>query len=373
MYLKGKTILVVSPQEWSDFYISKHNYAIELAALGNQVIFLNPPQKGKSWKGQWLNTSFKGLKVLEYSTFFPNKIRFHSYLLYSLLMRSQLQFIRRKIAANIDVLWCFEPNVFPSLNWFNARTKIYHPVDFLTNERQVNLGKNADIIFSVADNILQLFNHLTVPKYFINHGLSSYYSTSEIQPTVTSDERPLKFAYIGSLFIPGLDRASLRRVIEIHPDIEFDFYGRYEREKNVSEEMRVFIDFLSTAANVRLKGVLHPKELSQHLKKYHGFLLCYNPSKELNSGSNSHKMLEYLSFGKVIVSSKINAYEHLDQEVLMSKKEDNSDYVALFDEAVKNIHVYNDSTLSKKRRAISMDNTYMAQIQKIDNILCKQL
>jgi len=373
VYLKEKIILLVSPQEWSDFYISKHNYAIELASLGNQVIFMNPPKKGKSIGGELIPTSFDCLNVLEYSTFFPSAIRFHSFFLYTLLVRIQLFTLRKKLPSKIDIVWCFEPNLFPKLNWFNAKYRIYHPVDFLTNKRQVNVGKTAHVIFSVADNILQLFDELSMPKYFVNHGLSEYYLNAKVNYSGINPQRPLKFAYIGSLFIPGLDRSSLKKVIERFNNVEFDFYGIYLREKNVSHEMQLFIDFLIDTPNVNLMGVVHPKELSIKLKEYDGFLVCYNPSKELNSGSNSHKMLEYLSLGKVIISSKIKTYEHLGDEILMSKKEDNSDYSSLFEFAVKNMEHLNSPELFEKRRNISIENSYKAQIQKIDKILCNHL
>ena len=368
MYLKGKAILVISPQEWSDFYISKHNYSIELSKLGNDVYFLCPPKKGNSWKGRVTETEFSNLKIIRYNTFFPSKIRFHLKATYKGLIRLQWRIIERLLPKSIDVVWCFEPNVFPDLSIFSAKLKIYHPVDFLTNENQIKLGENADIIFSVADNILQLFKNIRTPQYFINHGLSRYYSDSKIEYN-RSNKDHISFAYIGSLFIPGLDREALTKVIDSHPHIQFDFYGRYQNSSHNSKEIEAFIQFLTQAKNTRLHGVLHPKELNERLKKYDGFILCYNPSKELNSGSNSHKILEYLSLGKVIVSSKLSAYEKYKNEILMSMRFDNADYHEIFDNAVKNIAALNTQLLFNERRKIALENTYKAQIVKIDNIL----
>lgn len=39
----NKTILIISPEPWGKMMISKHHYALELAKLGNEVYFLNPP------------------------------------------------------------------------------------------------------------------------------------------------------------------------------------------------------------------------------------------------------------------------------------------------------------------------------------------
>ena len=43
--LKGKTILILSPQSWGKMFVSKHHYAIGLAKKGAVVYFLNPPDQ----------------------------------------------------------------------------------------------------------------------------------------------------------------------------------------------------------------------------------------------------------------------------------------------------------------------------------------
>jgi len=42
-FLRNKKVLVLSPQSWGKMRISKHHYALKLAALGNEVCFVNPP------------------------------------------------------------------------------------------------------------------------------------------------------------------------------------------------------------------------------------------------------------------------------------------------------------------------------------------
>jgi energy-coupling factor transporter ATP-binding protein EcfA2 len=42
-FLKGKNILVISPEAWGKSKLSKHHYALTLAAIGNKVWFLQPP------------------------------------------------------------------------------------------------------------------------------------------------------------------------------------------------------------------------------------------------------------------------------------------------------------------------------------------
>jgi len=40
---KDKTIYVISPERWGTMKVSKHHYAMELAALNCRVFFIEPP------------------------------------------------------------------------------------------------------------------------------------------------------------------------------------------------------------------------------------------------------------------------------------------------------------------------------------------
>src|SRR5215475_14372841 len=41
----GKTIVILSTEPWGKMLLSKMHYAIELAGLGNEVWFVNPPRE----------------------------------------------------------------------------------------------------------------------------------------------------------------------------------------------------------------------------------------------------------------------------------------------------------------------------------------
>lgn len=83
---------------------------------------------------------------------------------------------------------------------------------------------------------------------------------------------------------------------------------------------------------------------------------------------NSHKILEYLSTGNLIVSSALSVYKELNL-FPMSIKADNSDYIELFEKVVQNFSELNNIALRKKRIAFAMDNTYVKQIERIERHL----
>ena len=102
-------------------------------------------------------------------------------------------------------------------------------------------------------------------------------------------------------------------------------------------------------------------------------LLCYNYQYEINKCTNSHKILEYLSTGKVIISSKIQAYESNSNLICMLQDYDNGAYLDLFDLTIKNIVHYNSTELQKKRIEFSLDNSYEKQINRIESYINKTL
>ena len=62
-FLRNKKVLVLSPQSWGKMRISKHHYALKLAALGNEVCFVNPPlDRSHAADVKWED----GVQVLSY-------------------------------------------------------------------------------------------------------------------------------------------------------------------------------------------------------------------------------------------------------------------------------------------------------------------
>ena len=74
MKLKNQIIVLVSNEQWSDIWFSKHHYANELSQK-NKVLFINPP---KQWniKNVFFNTITttrisSNLEIVSYQNYFP--------------------------------------------------------------------------------------------------------------------------------------------------------------------------------------------------------------------------------------------------------------------------------------------------------------
>jgi hypothetical protein len=56
----------------------------------------------------------------------------------------------------------------------------------------------------------------------------------------------------------------------------------------------------------------------------------------------------------------------------MSKKDDNSDFVTLFNKAILNLDKFNSNELFIKRRMLAFENTYAKQITRIEKIISEK-
>ena len=95
MELRGKKILIISPQHWGKMFLAKHHYAIELAKRGNEVYFLNPPEQKKFGIRSRIQitalTEYPGLHLIDHQLFFPYGIKFHLPEMYHRLMRFEIK------------------------------------------------------------------------------------------------------------------------------------------------------------------------------------------------------------------------------------------------------------------------------------------
>ena len=100
-----------------------------------------------------------------------------------------------------------------------------------------------------------------------------------------------------------------------------------------------------------------------------GFLVCIDPEADSNKGSNSHKILEYLNTGKVVISNYISSYSDKRDLIAMVDENSNSKLPDLFKKVISNLSSYNSIEFQKKRIEFALDNTYAKQIDRIETYL----
>jgi hypothetical protein len=376
--LRDKTILLISPQSWGMMFLSKHHYAIELAKNGNTVYFLNPPMEHSFYKKEKIEIIPSGivdnLFLINHRVWFPHQIRFHAIWLFHVLMRPHVKKILQRIPATIDIVWSFDLGNYYPFRFFGKKPyKIFHPVDEPLNKMGIDAAKDSDIIFSVTPEILQNYAGLSAPKYFINHGISEDFS--RVAPTASKNEVTLiRVGISGNLLRNDIDRQTLMTIIAENPSIQFEFFGSYRLiQSNISGredgDTSQLVSFLQSKRNVVLHGAVPYQELAARLQEMDAFLICYDIKKDQSSGTNYHKIMEYLSLGKVIISNNVTTYQQ-DKDLLQmtDERENNDKLPQLFQKVIKNLDYFNDAALQRKRIAFAHENAYHKQIERIEKL-----
>ncbi|MBI3481713.1 MAG: hypothetical protein HY015_01830 [Bacteroidetes bacterium] len=227
------------------------------------------------------------------------------------------------------------------------------------------VDRGSDLILTVSKNIQAKYP--AGKCHFINHGLSEEFSIRARSNLVWERNSQIRAGYSGNLFIPYIDVAIIQLIIQRNPSVEFHFFGSNKPDFSLVWQQE-WNDFLLNASNVKLRGQLSVEELADAYDDMDIFLLCYKPDFINYHGENSHKVLEYLSTGKTIVSSHLSLYKdsHLMQ---MSPPDKNESLITIFSDALQNLDDYNSKELRAARVRYALENTYEMQLKRISKLV----
>ena len=368
MKLQNMVILIISPEAWGINYISKHHYAIDLAKRNNIVYFLNPPDERIKSYEIIPSINYKNIFVVKSPVIFKgiNYLPFFIRKYFQKLLSIKLL---RIITNGLDIVWSFDPYRFQFMRAFGARFNIYHAVDVHKNKVELDIVNNADLLLASSDRILDKFKAIDMPKFKINHGLAEYFINGK-NNDVSFIEHPEKInvGYVGNLHYHFLDVDILREIIVWNPDIDFYFIGPYEKS-NLSQRINNydFIEFLKSRINVYLLGSVPSWQLPGYLSQCDLFLMCYSGDRNIAEMANPHKILEYLSTGKVVVCHYIDEYRSMRD--IIELVDNNKLLPSTFHRVVENLNHYNSQHKSNRRIWYARANTYAKQIERIESII----
>ncbi|MBX3166761.1 MAG: glycosyl transferase family 1 [Candidatus Eremiobacteraeota bacterium] len=363
--MKDKRILLLSPEPWGVSFVSKHHYAVELSR-GNQVYFMGPPRRG-----QWLPR----LQAIQPGLFLLNRPWLPGVNRLPRLLRywvHRLLAVAVTLAAgrSFDIIWNFDPYAFQDLSVFGRESlHIYHPVDVHRTLLEVECVRKSDVVFATSDMILARLPKERTPQYQINHGLSkSFLAAASEASTPPPVSARIRVGYVGNLHSQHLDYATLLQIVSANPKIDFHFIGpagisNLTLEATRQEGLRQ----LQELPNTIFHGQLSPEAVGRTIQDFDLFLMCYRGEMMPAEMANPHKVLEYLSTGKVIVSNYVDQYKQHQHFIRMVERQE--DLPALFKEVILNLDHYNSEEWSRARREFALDNTYQRQIERIDAIL----
>ncbi len=348
-----KTILIVSPEPWGQNFISKHHYANEFSKLGHKVYFLNPPSN-TNFTINDAHTPFNEVSIIDYKLVrginkFPKFLRnfFNTQLIKGVLKES----------GNLDLVISFDPFRFQNLSLFKAKKTIYFPADWHNSPLEKEISNSADLIVSVSKLLASQYKKWNDNCLSIGHGVSDLFLESNPLGSVTLPKNDkLKIGYVGNLNYPLLDFKELKKIIEGNNNLDFHFIGP-NGNSNLSKEPNPFWEKMETRTNVHLLGSQPFKDIPAYLSQFDALLLCYKGFEYKIFLSNNHKMLEYLSSGKPVISHYVDEYREED-DLLYMHNDEKQDFSHFFNEIIHNLDKLESRFKVDLRRSYAKQNLY---------------
>jgi hypothetical protein len=315
MKLENKNILIISNEPWGDVWFSKHHYAHALSQK-NKIFFLNSPVK---W--QILNLfNFKiqenkindSLVILSYSNFFPltgkSKLLFH---LNNWLISKRIKRYLTKKDAKEFIFWSFDPIRLLHPRLMRPTVSIYHSMDYYSHaEREAILSKNVDIILAVSESILTKLKNFNKKCFIIPHGIQN----NELTPDELSDIPTENIAlFIGSIN-ERLNFKLLLQLSEEFKDCSFRLIGPIN-QKYFSVEDKLTFNSLLKQNNVIFTGPVPYSKLHTEILRSR---ICFSFTKQnaIANSLNSLKILQYLSYGKKVISNYFESYKNVSADIV---------------------------------------------------------
>ncbi|HTR30449.1 MAG TPA: hypothetical protein VMH27_14340 [Puia sp.] len=386
----ARTIVILSTEPWGKMLLSKMHFALELVRNGNRVFFVNPTRPLAGRKLAVTGEAMEGgrltiihTKAVKGALFLRHKVFF----LYRRLNRRYISAIKAIAGSAIDEVWSFNANQYVDLRPFGAKKSIVLLYDLYRGDHIFRAVEKADALISVSQVILDHYKDTPPPKLFIQHGLGAHFADRSRQRLRTEDfgtggdlagdgRRKVKVGYTGNLLRVGMNTVVATEIIGKHPEIEFHFWGPHSmKDNNVNDigysappELLDFIGFLQRQENVFLHGVVAQQELAARLFEMDAFLFMYSPKQELNGASNAHKLLEYISTGRVVIATHVSSYADTDLLVMCDSREEER-LPEIFDQTIKNLSFHNARERQIKRIGFALDNTYSRQVERVQRFI----
>ena len=354
MQLNHKNILLISPEPWNHIFVSKHHYATHLGLRNNKVYFLNPPAN----KEEVITTAYENVWQVNYKGF-PKGLRYYPESLQKYFTKCKFEKLQELCEIKFDIIWSFDNSVFYDFSALpKCLLKISHIVDLNQNFQMDKAANTADLCFGVCTPIVEKLKTYNINSFFINHGGQPCIKEGKVSLPGTNN---LKAFYAGNLDIPYIDWRIFKEVISRNSEVDFILAGPWLK-KEVKEDIQSF-------SNTYYVGSLKTEEVKYYCIAADLLLLFYRADEFPEQLSNSHKMMEYLSSGKMIVATKTQEYIKLVEEGLFLMAKENMEYPQLFKYAIQELASWNSRDKQQARQAFAMENTYDKQIDRIESLI----
>lgn len=327
----SKKYILFSTADWDNpFWTNKQHVAMELARLGNTVLYID--SLGLRQPSVGSNSDVRRIfKRLLKGFSFPKKVRdniyvwspitlpFRQYKLVNFInywfFRSFFNVYLKYLDIDRDaILWTYSPITSAYLDLSKFELVVYHCVDeikyqpgmpmaFIENHEEL-LSKSADIIFTTSKNLQESRSRLNSEcYYFPNVADFAHFNKASFPGEIPSD---IQFenqvvGFIGAISSYKLDFTLIKEVAVSLPSVEFVFIGKVGEGDPETD-----IALLEEVSNIHFLGPRNYNVLPDYLR---GFDVAIIPSliNDYTINMFPMKFFEYLSAGKPVVATNLPA------------------------------------------------------------------
>lgn len=282
----------------------------------------------------------------------------------------RLREIENIIQCKVDVIWNFDAFQFRFLHKEErgSRKHIFHLMDYPNGADIVDQASRCDLAIGVTKGLVDLLNDSGAKNtVHLSHSFAPR-PTLPLTHSALSCNR-LKVACIGNLSIRPLDLNALLDLASENQEVELYLIGP-RGASNLSlvegHDEEVFQRLISLE-NVQWIGPVSWNEVPGWMAEMDALIIAYDSVNYLQKASNSHKLLEYFSSGKVILSSYLDDLGPEKDLILMTEAGQSVNkgmplllQVLKEGESVDRV---------EKRKAIAMENTYAIRTEQIFRLL----
>ena len=364
---QDKIIIIISSQDWGNNLLSKHLYAKELSKK-NQVYYIYTTAKESLKENVTITSINENLHLVHFKTPIKGISKLPSFMIDLQTKKIIHQFFKKTELNKVDLVWNFDQSKFQNLTPFKAEHLIFHPVDYIiqANPYKARIADGSDLILSVSQAILDQVNTKT-PKHFINHGLDEIFlNYTKIEKPVFLANNKINIGYLGNLRMKLIDWKNMIKAVQENKQINFVFMGPNEISNLGGTIQNQHIQQLKTLPNTYFTGELTKEEIVKIFPYFDLFWLCYDSNTYSIEVSNSHKILEYLSTGKTVISNYISSYQDTNLLEMVENNEAISDKIKI---VTRNLENYNSTEKCQQRINFAKENTYKKQLERIETII----
>jgi len=371
--LKGKHILLISPEAWGQNFVSKHHYAHYLAK-DNTVYFLNPVNGSglnpfENIDAQLVPISERIIAV-NYKNLIP-KLNHQPKFIQSAIYKRQAKQILAALHTAPDIVWSFDPYRFFNQEVWNADTNIYHAVDCHNQCFEADIAKSSDIVLLTSETFRNRLRNYNDNIHFTGHALDldNFLNETTHQITIPGQQN-IKAGLIGS-FNKMVDYRIMMKMAKLNTSVDFIFIGPYQDSSlDNSTHVAENIKKLKALDNVFFIGSVPAKTLPHWLRFFDINLILYKEDYRYMA-VNPHKVMGYFYAGNITISSWIEEYITAES-TLIYMTESNDNIPKMIAEVAQDIDYWNRSEFVSQRQNFAKTNTYAEKIKFVEKLISSQ-